>query len=74
MTTKELKEIIDGVEIKAAPDECYLVIAKTGNETSVSLEGQRDVLATSLYRLMKKYKNLAEVVLEAADAYDNDDL
>lgn len=31
------------------------------------------MLATTLYRLMIKYKDLAEVVLDAADAYETEE-
>lgn len=73
MTTKELKEIIDGVNMDVPQGDCYLAMAKAGNEVSVSFEGQEDVLATSLYRLMKKYKTLADVVMAAADAYETEE-
>lgn len=73
MTTKELKEIIDGVNMDVPQGDCYLAMAKVGNEVSVSFEGQGDMLATSLFRLMKKYKNLADVVMAAADAYEAED-
>lgn len=36
MTTKEFKKLIDGVEIESATGECYIAIAKAGNEASVS--------------------------------------
>lgn len=69
MKVSELKEIIDGVNMDVPQGDCYLAMAKVGNEVSVSFEGQGDMLATSLFRLMKKYDNLAEVVLAAADVY-----
>lgn len=73
MTTKELKEIIDGVSMDVPQGDCYLAMAKVGNEVSVSFEGQGDMLATSLFRLMKKYKDLADVVMAAANAYETEE-
>lgn len=73
MKVSELKEIIDGVSMDVPQGDCYLAMAKVGNEVSVSFEGQGDMLATSLFRLMKKYKNLADVVMAAADAYEAED-
>lgn len=70
MKVSELKEIIDGVNMDVPQGDCYLAMAKVGNEVSVSFEGQGDMLATSLFRLMKKYKKLADVVMAAADAYE----
>lgn len=74
MKVSELKEIIDGGIMEVPKGDCYLAMAKVGNEVSVSFEGQGNMLATSLLNLMKKYDNLAEVVLAAAEAYEEEEM
>lgn len=72
MNTKELKELIDGCIFDVPKDDCYLAMVKVGNEISISFEGDKDVMTACLLRLMKKYKDIAEVVIDAADAYDEE--
>lgn len=74
MEVKEFKKLISEVDIKPVNGECYIAIAKVGNKASVSFAGQKAVLTTTLYKLMTKYRDLAEVVLEASEVYSNDDL
>lgn len=74
MKVSELKEIIDGVIMEVPKGDCYLAMAKVGNEVSVSFEGQGNMLATSLLNLMKKYKDLADVVMAAAEAYEKEEM
>lgn len=74
MKVSELKGIIDGAVMDVPEGDCYLAMAKVGNEVSVSFEGHGDMLATSLFNLMKKYKDLAEVVMTAADAYETEEV
>ena len=70
MNTEELKELIDGCIFDVPEGDCYLAMAKVGNEVSISFEGDKDVLKVCMLRLMKKYKVMAEVVTEVADDYD----
>lgn len=70
MNTEELKELIDGCIFDVPAGDCYLAMAKVGNEVSISFEGEKDVLKACMLRLMKKYKVMAEVVTEVADDYD----
>lgn len=72
MYNTELKRIIDEEEIVIAENDCYLALAKVGDKVSVSLEGNEEVIVETLVALMKKYPDLKEVVLEAADLYDED--
>lgn len=74
MKVSELKEIIDGVIMDVPQGDCYLAMAKVGNEVSVSFEGQGNMLATSFLNLMKKYKDLADVVMAAAEAYEKEEM
>lgn len=72
MYNTELKRIIDEEEIVIAENDCYVAIAKVGDEASVSLEGKSEIIVGSLVVLMKKYPYLRDVVLEAADLYDEE--
>lgn len=72
MYNTELKRIIDEEEIVIAENDCYIALAKVGDKVSVSLEGNEEVIVETLVALMKKYPDLKEVVLEAADLYDED--
>jgi hypothetical protein len=69
MNTEELKEMIDGCIFDVPQGDCYLTMVKVGGEVSVSFEGDKDTIKACLLKLMKKYKDLAEVVVDAADAY-----
>lgn len=71
MYNNELKRIIDQEEIVVSENDCYLALAKVGEEVSVNLEGKDEVLIDSLLSLMKKYPVLKEIVLEAADVYED---
>ena len=72
MYNNELKKIIDEETINVSENDCYIAIAKVGDEASVSLEGKEEVLVGCLVGLMKKYADLREVILEAADVYDEE--
>lgn len=74
MKVSELKEIIDGVIIEVPKGDCYLAMAKSGQEVSIGFEGSVEMLATCLFNLMNKYDNLAEVVLAAAEAYEKEEM
>ena len=70
MTTKELKEMIDGCIFDVPEGDCYMSMVKVGDEVSVSFEGKPETLKAVLFRLMNKYKDLAEVVTDAAFVYN----
>ena len=70
MTTKELKELIDGCIFDVPKNDCYIAMAKVGGEVSVSFEGKPETLKAALFSLMNKYKDLAEVVCDAAFVYN----
>ena len=70
MNTSELKEMIDGSIFDVPQGDCYLAMVKVGNEASISFEGESDLLKVTLLGLMKKYKDLAEIILDAAEAYE----
>lgn len=70
MTTKEFKELIDGCIFDVPEGDCYIAIAKVDGEVSVSFEGKPETLKAVLFRLMNKYKDLAEVVTDAAFVYN----
>ena len=72
MYNTELKRIIDEEEIVISEKDCYVALAKVGDEASVSLEGNEEVIVETLVALMKKYPDLREVVLEAADLYNEE--
>lgn len=72
MYNTELKRIIDEEEIVISGNDCYLALAKVGDEASVSLEGKSEIIVDSLVSLMKKYPDLKDIVLEAADLYDEE--
>lgn len=72
MYNNELKRIIDEEEIVIAEKDCYVALAKVGDEASVSLEGNEEVIVETLVALMKKYPDFREVVLEAADLYNEE--
>lgn len=69
MNTEELKELIDGCIFDVPQGDCYLMMVKVCGEVSVSFEGDKDTVKACMLKLMKKYKDLAEVVVDAADAY-----
>lgn len=70
MTTKELKELIDGCVFDVPEGDCYIAIAKVDGEVSVSFEGKAETLKAVLFGLMNKYKDLADVVSDAAFVYN----
>lgn len=70
MTTKELKELIDGCIFDVPEGDCYLAMAKVGNEVSISFEGDKEMMVITLVALMEKYKDLAGIVCDAADIVD----
>lgn len=74
MNVIELKEIIDGAIIDVPEGDCYIAIAKCGKDVSISYEGTKDMMTECLLRLMKKYKDLSEVVIDAADEYMEEEL
>lgn len=72
MYNSDLKRIIDEESIIVSENDCYLAFSKVGNEASVSLEGKEEELVGCLIDLMKKYADLKEIILEAADVYDEE--
>lgn len=74
MNTNDLKEMIDGTIIDVPKGDCYLLLTKVGNEVHVSYEGEKDMIKASLFSLIHEYNDLAEVVLDAAEAYETEEI
>lgn len=72
MYNNDFKNILDKEPIIVSQNDCYLAFSKVGSEASVSLEGKEDVLVSCMVDLMKKYADFREIVLEAADIYNEE--
>lgn len=72
MYNNDFKKILEEEPIIVSENDCYLAISKVGYKASVSLEGKEEILVGCLVNLMKKYADLREVILEAADVYDEE--
>jgi hypothetical protein len=66
MTTKEFKGLLDKEDIETKDDSCYFAFAMDNLSVSVSFAGKSNDLKAALVSLMEKYKDVAEVVCDAA--------
>jgi hypothetical protein len=72
MNLEALKEIIDGTIIEVNnPNNAFLAFVKKDKQCSISYEGQRETLAQCLFSCMVQYRDLADMVCAAYEAFQD---
>lgn len=73
MTAKEFKEFLDKTNFEIKDNSCYFAFAMDDLKVSVSYAGMAYDLKAALVSLMEKYKDVEEIVCDAACCYNEKD-